>query len=181
MANNIEILPVVNVAGEVIGSAPRSECHDGKSFLLHPVVHLHVYNPRKGLLLQKRSLKKKIQPGKWDTAVGGHVDYGEKISEALKREVREEIGIGLPSDTELVRVYEFRSSVERELIYSHIAIIDGDIDLYISEPDDIDSLEFIPLAEISEDRSELFTPNFVQEFKDVVLPYILKNGITDNK
>ena len=34
-----------------------------------------------------------IQPGKWDTSVGGHVDLGESVEMALHREVKEELGI----------------------------------------------------------------------------------------
>lgn len=181
MANNIEILPIVDANGKVIGSAPRPECHNGKTFLMHPVVHLHIYNPEKGLLLQKRSCKKKIQPCKWDTAVGGHVDSGETISAALKREVREEIGITLPQNTSLIKVYQFRSAVECELIYCHVAFVSDNIDLSISEPDDIDDLKFISLSDISDGPSELFTPNFVQEYKDIVLPYILTHGFSEYK
>lgn len=40
--------------------------------LLHPVVH-HLFNFRGELYLQKRPEWKDIQPGRWDTAVGGHV------------------------------------------------------------------------------------------------------------
>ena len=64
-----EFFPLVNEAGETIGRASRAECHNG-SKLLHPVVHLHIFNHQGDLLLQKRSMKKDIQPGKWDTAVG---------------------------------------------------------------------------------------------------------------
>ena len=46
--------------------------------LLHPVVHLHVMREGGFLYLQKRAMDKDIQPGKWDTAVGGHVDFGEQ-------------------------------------------------------------------------------------------------------
>ena len=38
-----EIFPIVNEQGETIGAATRKECHSG-SFLLHPVVHLHIFN-----------------------------------------------------------------------------------------------------------------------------------------
>ena len=51
--------------------------------LLHPVVHLHLFNSRGELYLQKRPEWKDIQPGRWDTAVGGHVDYGETVDEKL--------------------------------------------------------------------------------------------------
>lgn len=90
--NMEERFPVVDATGKVLGCATRGECHSG-SHLLHPVVHLHVFNSKGEVYLQKRPEWKDIQPGKWDTAVGGHVDYGETPEEALVREVREELGI----------------------------------------------------------------------------------------
>jgi hypothetical protein len=65
-----EIFPVVDEEGHVLGSATRGECHNGAR-LLHPVVHLHVFNASGDIYLQKRPEWKDIQPGKWDTAVGG--------------------------------------------------------------------------------------------------------------
>ena len=68
-----EWFPLVDEEGNVIGKATRIECHSG-SKLLHPVIHLHIFNSAGDLLLQKRSMRKDIQPGKWDPAVGGHVE-----------------------------------------------------------------------------------------------------------
>ena len=79
-----ELFPLVDEDGNQIGKATRRECHSG-TMLLHPVVHLHVFNAKGELYLQKRSTDKDIQPGKWDTSVGGHVDYGETVENALKR------------------------------------------------------------------------------------------------
>jgi hypothetical protein len=73
-----EWLPIVDEEGSVTGKALRSVCHGGQKYL-HPVVHLHVMNPHKHLFLQKRPDTKIIQPGKWDTAVGGHIAFGEDI------------------------------------------------------------------------------------------------------
>ena len=90
--NGSELFPVVDPSGVVVGSATRGECHGG-SMLLHPVVHLHLFNSRGELYLQKRPEWKDIQPGRWDTAVGGHVDYGETVDEAMRRGVREALGV----------------------------------------------------------------------------------------
>ena len=76
--NNQEMFPVVNEQGNITGAATRGECHSG-SRLLHPVVHLHIFNTKGELYLQKRPEWKDIQPGKWDTAVGGHIDLGESV------------------------------------------------------------------------------------------------------
>ena len=92
MDNQKELFPIVDENGLVIGSASRGECHGG-SMLLHPVVHLHVFNEKGELYLQRRPDWKDIQPGKWDTAVGGHIDFGESPDVALQREASEELGI----------------------------------------------------------------------------------------
>ena len=49
--------------------------------------------PAGRLYLQKRSMSKDTNPGRWDTSVGGHVSAGEEVTDALLREAREELGI----------------------------------------------------------------------------------------
>ena len=118
MDNLQEIFPIVDEEGKVIGSATRGECHSG-SKLLHPVVHLHVFNSKGDIYLQRRPEWKDIQPGKWDTAVGGHIDYGETPEEALHREVREELGI-TDFQAEFVDKYVFESIVPSMMVrYVH--------------------------------------------------------------
>ena len=48
--NNQEMFPLVNEQGNIIGAATRGECHNG-SKLLHPVIHLHVFNSKGELYL----------------------------------------------------------------------------------------------------------------------------------
>ena len=86
-----EMVPVVEENGLVVGQSLRKNVHDG-SKLMHPVVHLHIVNREGCLYIQKRSMRKDLLPGCWDTAVGGHVDYGESLEEALYREASEELG-----------------------------------------------------------------------------------------
>lgn len=145
MDNLQEIFPIVDEDGRVTGSATRGECHSGTK-MLHPVVHLHVFNSRGDIYLQRRPEWKDIQPGKWDTAVGGHVDYGETADEALRREVYEELGI---SDFVPVFVdrYVFESQRERELVYVNRTVYDGEIR---PSEDELAEGRFWTIQEVSE-------------------------------
>ena len=157
---NEEVFPLVNEDGTVIGKATRSFCHSG-SKVLHPVVHLHILNEEGKIYLQKRSMKKDIQPGKWDTAVGGHIDFGEETEDALKREAREELGI-LDFKYSLVCKYLFESEIERELINCFKTCYNGDI---IPDLDEVDEGRFWSFDEILDNIGKsVFTPNFESEF-----------------
>lgn len=159
--NSQERFPIVNEEGQVVGSATRGECHSG-SRLLHPVVHLHVFNPQGEVYLQKRPDWKDIQPGKWDTAVGGHVDYGETPEEALRREVREELGI-TEFTAEALGHYVFDSCRERELVYVNRATYEGEIH---PSAEELAGGRFWSLDEIrAAIGTGVLTPNFESEFQ----------------
>ena len=160
-----EWFPLVNEEGEIIGKATRKECHGG-SKMLHPVVHLHIFNDAGDLYLQKRSMNKDIQPGKWDTAVGGHIDYGETVEDALRREVREELGITdfIP---QFITRYVFESAIEKELVNTYRTTYDGPI---TPDPSELDGGRFWPIEEIKENLGKgAFTPNFEKEFTAIFL------------
>lgn len=157
----IEWFPVVDEEGNTIGEAPRQVCHDGKSKLLHPVVHLHVFNNKGELFLQKRSENKDIQPGKWDTSVGGHVSPGESILDAVKREAEEELclsGLEPLFDTR----YVWESDRERELVNTFVIVTEK---IPVTNPDEIEEGRFWNINEIRNNLGkDFFTPNFEHEF-----------------
>ena len=160
MDNQQEIFPLVDESGRVIGSATRGEYHSGTK-LLHPVVHLHVFNSNGDVYLQKRPEWKDIQPGKWDTAVGGHIDYGETPEDALLREVREELGI-TDFKPQLIDKYVFESQRERELVYVHRTIYDGEIRPSAKE---LAGGRFWTMQQIRDAIGKnILTPNFESEF-----------------
>jgi isopentenyldiphosphate isomerase/intracellular septation protein A len=156
-----EWFPVVDEEGTVTGKAPRRICHDGKSKLLHPVVHMHLFNSSGKLFLQKRAANKDIQPGKWDTSAAGHITPGETVENALSREVREEIGIHKFKPQFITR-YVWESPRERELVFSFITVSD---EIPVINRDEIEEGRFWTIDEINRNIGKnVFTPNFEQEF-----------------
>ena len=165
MDNQQELFPVVDEQGNILGSITRGEAHNGTK-ILHPVIHLHVFNSAGELYLQRRPIWKDIQPGKWDTAVGGHVDLGENVTMALHREVREELGI---TDFEPVNLgtYVFEGLRERELVYVHKTVYDGPIQ---PSADELAGGRFWTPAEIAQSMGKgIFTPNFEDEYQKFFL------------
>jgi isopentenyldiphosphate isomerase/intracellular septation protein A len=157
-----EVLPVVDEEGHVIGKASRGDCHFNRSEkLLHPVVHLHVINYKGEIFLQKRSLTKKVQPGKWDTAVGGHISFGENLELSLQREAHEEIGL-VDFQPDFVMKYIWETEVEKELVFMFVCRTDVGLKI---NPMEISEGRFWDFKNIKKNlRQGVFTSNFEKEF-----------------
>ena len=154
-----EFFEIVNEDGEVIGQAPRSECH-GNPDLLHRVAHVLVFNSAGSLCLQLRPDHKDVQPNKWDTSVGGHVDPGESPEEAAIREMSEELGISC--EMEFLYRYIWRSEIESELVSTYKCIYDGPLK---PDPYEIADTRWYSPSEIDQALgSGRFTENFELEW-----------------
>lgn len=156
-----EWFPVVEPSGLVVGQSTRQYCHSGAK-PLHPVIHIHIIDRYSRVYLQKRSMSKDIQPGKWDTAVGGHVSYGEGIREAVFREAFEELGL-VEFNPIWLETYEFESPVEREMVNVFAAV--GYYELH-PDLDEVDEGRWWELEEIDANLGkDVFTPNLESEFQ----------------
>ena len=154
-----EYLDIVSEEGHIVGSASRSEVH--ARGLLHRVVHLLVFDLQGRLLLQKRAPSKDIAPCKWDTSVGGHVELGENIPQALRREMKEELSLE-NCPVNFLYSYVHRDREENELVYSFRCVYDGPV---IPNPHEIEEVRFWSLPEIGRTMdSGIFTENFRDEF-----------------
>ncbi|MBQ7518166.1 MAG: NUDIX domain-containing protein [Bacteroidales bacterium] len=159
-----EWLPVIQDDGQVIAMATREYCHSG-SGVLHPVVHLHVLDRLGRIYLQKRSMNKKCQPGKWDTAVGGHIDYGETVQEALMRETQEELGFNRFNPI-AIKNYVFEFGSDREMVFVFAAV--GNAFPIRPNPEEIEEGRFWTPEEIDEAMGKgILTPNFEGEFNAI--------------
>lgn len=163
-----EWFPVVDEDGNELSRALRSVCHDGKSMLLHPVVHLHLMSSDKKIFLQKRAMTKDLFPDYWDTSVGGHLSPGESVEDALKRETLEELGLK-DFEYSFLRKYIWESPRERELVYSFTG---KTTDIPEPNKDEIGEGRYWTFDEIKGKLGkDVFTPNFEYEFGFLVLNF----------
>jgi isopentenyl-diphosphate delta-isomerase type 1 len=156
-----EYFEIVDREGKVIGLASREKCHSNPE-LIHRAVHVLVVNLKGEIYLQKRSLDKDIQPGKWDSSVGGHLKIGEDFREAAFREMEEELGI---KEVELKFMYNYiyKSNRETELVYTYRAFYDGEIRI---NKEEIEEGRFWKEKEIENSLGkDIFTPNFEEEYQ----------------
>ena len=127
-----EIFDVVNEHDEVIDRKPRSEVH--RLGLLHRAVHVLVFNSHGEVFLQKRSMTKDREPGKWDSSSSGHVDSGENYDACAVRELREEIGLSVPKTPERLFKIDACPHTDQEFVWVYRCEAEGPFRLH---PDEI--------------------------------------------
>ena len=143
MSASDELLDVVDENDQVVGVKTRGEIHT--EGLMHRAVHILVFNPRGELFLQKRSMLKDEQPGKWDTSAAGHVDSGEDYLDCARRELAEELGIVVGHPPQ----HLFKLPATPATGYEHCNVYrydhDGPLDL---QPEEIDDGAWIDPADM---------------------------------
>lgn len=160
----MEMLDIFDAAGNCIGQASRKECH-GNPALLHRTSHVMVFHPEEpALLLQLRKKDRLIQPGKWDTAVGGHLASGEDYRTGALRELEEELGIQVPADA-LQHLFDspIRNEIESEDTRVFGIMHGGP---FVFQESEIDGVRFWRFSELRDPANfPLFTPNLVKELE----------------
>jgi mutator protein MutT len=101
------------------------------------------------ILLEKR--KNNPSKGKWSIP-GGLVEVGEKIEDAVVREVKEETGLEV-YEPRLVDVVDYVSLGEKGGVKYHYVIVDYIVTVKSGEPkaaSDAEELKWVPFMEVEE-------------------------------
>jgi len=137
-----EIFDVVNERDQVIDRRSRREVH--RLGLLHRAIHVLVFNSRGEIFLQKRSMTKDREPGKWDSSSSGHVDSGENYDVCAMRELREELGLIVSKTPERLFKLDACAETDQEFVRVYRCQAEGPFQLH---PDEIECGEwFAPEA-----------------------------------
>ncbi len=137
-----EYFDVVDKNDTVLGRATRKECHSNP-MLIHRAICVIVFNSKGEVILQKRSAKKDMEPGKWSGSVAGHLSPGESYESAAKREAKEELGI----DIQPKQLYKLicANGKETEMFVAFAAKPDGP---FRPDPEEIEDIKAFPLEKI---------------------------------
>ncbi len=160
-----EYLDIVDKNDKVIGVAERgnlpADIYKNK-FLRY--VNIFIINSKNELLLPKRSMNRRLFPGKFDFSCGEHVQSGESYYNAALRGLKEELNL---VNVQIKDIGKINPMAEKVSGFAKIyqVIYDGKIRDYDKEG--VDKLEWIKLDKIKEMikfNPEKFKGDFIQTF-----------------
>lgn len=149
-----ERVTVVDARNCVVGSALRREMRADN--LPHRATYVLVFNSKRELFVQKRTMTKDVFPGYDDAAAGGVVLAGESYLECAVRELEEEMGI---RGAALETLFEFYFEHERARVWGQAfaCVHDGEL---VLQADEVESGRFIPVARVLREMDERpYTPD----------------------
>lgn len=143
-----ELRQIFNISGVPVKGAAISPEESRKNIqIIVGVVHLWVWRRTIDtgieVLLQKRPMHRPNWPGLLDTSVGGHVDVGESLGDAMKRESLEEIGLKLDIER-LEYIFSYRSYTEG-FKWVYIYELEHDVN-FVFNDGEVEAVEWVSLA-----------------------------------
>lgn len=129
--------------------ALKAEAH--RQGLFHPTVHIWIVNSSQEVLLQLRHPLKETYPSLWDISVAGHLLAGEDPTIGALREIEEEIGLQVTSETLTLiglRKSEIHHPSFTDREFHHIYLLKGDFTNveFQLQPSEVADITWIPVA-----------------------------------
>lgn len=154
----MEYLDIVDEENKITGKqAEREAIHT--LGLWHREVGIWIYNEDGEVLLEKRSLSKKIDPGKWDLCAG-HVPSGEEPEQAIIREANEEIGLQIDKEQlEFIGIEKVESNhpngqIDRCFCYYYLLKTKKKEQDYEIQKEELSCVQYVPITVFKEDIEE---------------------------
>jgi isopentenyl-diphosphate delta-isomerase type 1 len=157
-----ELLSVVDENDKFIRAEDRKIVHS--STMWHRGIHVFVYNPKKEMLVQKRSSDKDKYPNTYDCSISGQVNAGETYRTSATRELKEELRI---RNVDIKPVIRFRMPYGPK-DYHICKLFECSYDGKIKSNKEISEIKFLnaeELKRIMRDQPKMFTPWFVEMLK----------------
>jgi isopentenyl-diphosphate delta-isomerase len=158
----VEWLVLVDDNDKELGLDTRENCHKGMG-RRHRAFVVFLYDKDGRMLLQRRSMKKKLWPAFWDVSVTSHVYKGESYEGAGIRRSRQELGVEVKKlDRKLDYTYfaKFGDYCENEFCVLLTGKLEG---VPQPNPDEIMETKYVTMDDLAADMSknpDQYTPWF---------------------
>ncbi len=173
VSSEAEELILVDEADNETGFLSKADCHDGDG-VLHRAFSLFLFNTDGELLLQQRSMSKRLWGGYWSNSICSHPRRGESLDVATRRRLRDELNI----EAELEYVYRFSyqarfSDAGSENELCHVFLGRSPAEVHPNESE-ISAIRFISAADLDREfaaKPETLTPWFRMEWEALTTNY----------
>lgn len=125
-----ELVVLCDDQGHAVGEAPKSTVH-GTATPLHRAFSVHVFDAAGRTLITRRALTKVAWPGVWSNSCCGHPAPGERDEDAVRRRVRQELGVEITDLRCVLPDFRYRAVdaggvVEHEVCPVFVARLDAE-------------------------------------------------------
>ena len=181
VSTDAEDLILVDGRDVELGFLDKAACHDGKG-VLHRAFSAFLFNDRGEVLIQKRAAGKRLWPSYWSNSCCSHPRRGEALEQAVRRRLREELGLAARQVRNLAFLYKFEyqavfgaAGSEHELCSVFRAQVDGALVVNTTEIDDWAWIAPHALTQRLRRQANDFTPWLHLEWPQVLIACI--NGL----
>lgn len=150
-----ELIVLLDEARRPIGTAPKLASHH-RDTPLHAAFSSYVFDRSGRFLLTRRALTKKTWPGVWTNSCCGHPAPGEEPVAAVRRRLRDELGLVVRLDAIVSLLPDFR---------------------YRAELDGIVENEICPVFGVRVDAEPVPNVNEVEEYRWLDWPGFTANAL----
>lgn len=170
-----ELIVLVDESGKPIGTAPKLASHHANT-PLHLAFSCYIFNQRGEFLLTQRALSKKVWPGVWTNSVCGHPAPNESMEDAIRRRLKDELGIETQATPKVVLPnYRYKSSPFEGIVENEICPVYAmRVDLEPNHnPEEVEAYEWADWTDLSKRIAE--DPDTYSYWMKDQLPQLLEH------
>ncbi len=142
-----ELVVLLDEDGRAVGTADKAGVHHAET-PLHLAFSVHLFDGDGKVLVTRRALTKQTFPGVWTNSCCGHPAPGEDLAAAVRRRVRQELGVDVDDLRLVLPAFRYRAEqdgvVENEMCPVYTGLVRDPVD---PEPSEVDSVAWVPWAE----------------------------------